>query len=207
MTSLSLEERIRIFNDGLGAGTDDQSHSDMTAAIKLRLWQISQRILFDPSIVRQLTPMQYKSNRALGEDALSQVMLDDDVSIAYSANPKAEAEDDLLLDDGTSNTPYLSIDDDIQNEHILFDDLSLDDDYDLLDTDEYWEESLDSLLFDLDEHEDLDFMDLETIEPCRSIDGSCILDDGTTEEMLYQERSTALDISIEEDDSMLEDCN
>lgn len=206
MTVLSLDERICILREGLDEGPNDQSHSDVTAAIKLRLWQVSQRILFYPSIVRRLKPIQYSSDRGLGEDALSQVMLDEDVYIPHSTNQSAEVDDCLLLDDGPSSTSCLSIDDGIQDEHNLFDDLLIDDDDDLLDTDEYGDESLDSLLFDLDDHEDVDFMDLETIEHWKSIDGSCIIEEGITENMLYQEKSSAQD-SIDEDNSMLEDCS
>ena len=206
MSILSLEERLRILRGSLGVGTNDQSHFEMTAAIELRLWQVSQRTLFNPSIVRQLKPMQYCSGRALREDTLSRVMLDEDVLIPHSANPPAEEDDHLLFDDGPSNTSFLSFDDDIQDENILFDDLYIDDDYDLLDTDEYWDESPESLLFDLDEHDDLDFTDLEKIEHWKSINGSCDIEKGTKQELLYQEKSTALDISVEEDYSMLEDC-
>ena len=207
MTSLSLHERMRLLREGMGVGTNDQSHSDITAATKLHLWQVSQRILFDPSIIRRLKPMQYSSDRALGEDTLSQVMLDENVLIPYSANPPAEVDDDLLLDDGPCIKSCLSIDDDIQDQHTLFDDLYLDDDYDLLDTDEYWDKSLDSLLFDLDEHEDLEFINLKEVEPWGSLDGGCVSDEGTVEEMLYQEKITALNISLEEDNTMLEDCS
>ena len=207
MTTLSLDERIRIFSEGLGVGNNNQSHSEMTAAIKLRLWQVSQRTLFNPSIMRRLKPMQCNSDCALGKDTSSQVMLDEEDMIPLSANLPAEVDDDLLFDDGPSNTSFLSFDDDIQDENILFDDFHIDDDdYDLLDTDEYWDESPDSLLFDLDEHEDLDYMDLETTEHWKSMDGSRNIEQSIMQEMLYQGKGTALDISVEEDNSMLEDC-
>lgn len=198
MTVLSLDEHICISREDLGGETKDQSHSNITAAIKLRLWQVSQRILFDPRIMRRLKPMQYSDDRALEEDTSSHVMLDQEDLTPCSATLSAEVEDYLLLEDGPSTTPFLSIEDDMQDEHDLLDDLHIDDfdydDDDLLDTDECGDGSLDSLFFDLKGYDD--FMDLEAMKHWKCIDGSCILEEGITENM-----------AVEENNSMLEDCS
>ena len=77
MTSLSLEERLQMLHDESGFETDTHPDAVMTPAIKLRLWQVCQRILFDPAAARRLSPLELSTERSIADNRISQVMLDE----------------------------------------------------------------------------------------------------------------------------------
>ena len=78
MTSLSLEERLHMLRDESGFETDSQPSPVMTSAIKLRLWQVCQRILYDPTAARRLSPLKLGTERSIADTRISQVMLDEE---------------------------------------------------------------------------------------------------------------------------------
>lgn len=211
MTGLSLDERIRILRNNLASEANGQNHSDITPVIKLRLWQIAQRILLGPSLGRQLKPMKFDSKRPLGGGASSQVMLDEDVSLHYTVGLPADVEDQILFDDGPSNDPVLSINHNIQDRdwHTLFEDYEeLDDESDLLDVDGSEDDPIDSLLFESDESHQGDEPHTsgpETLDLKKSSNGYYNLKNRVAEETLFQAEEIALETSFEGDDSMLED--
>lgn len=85
MTNLSLEERLQMLGDELGFETDSQPTSVMTPAITLRLWQICQRILFDPAAARYLSPLRLNTKQSPAHNCTSQEMLDEE-DPCYSSN-------------------------------------------------------------------------------------------------------------------------
>ncbi|KAG7004615.1 hypothetical protein G7Y79_00024g055650 [Physcia stellaris] len=78
MTSLSLEERLHMLRDGSGTEADNQPSLVMTSAIKLRLWQVCQRILFDSAAAKRLSPLKLSTERSVADTCISQVMLDEE---------------------------------------------------------------------------------------------------------------------------------
>ena len=134
---------------------------------------------------------------------------DDDVSLDHSARPPIEVDDKILFDEWVSSESDL-LEDDVQDLdwHTLFEEHILsENDYDLLDMDEFENDSLDDLLFGSNasiRNDESYPTNLEASHLRESINGNCNLEDHTLEETLFQEEQNGLEISFEGDDSMLE---
>ena len=140
MVNLSLEERLLI----LQANPDEEDL--LLPALKLRLWQIKQRVLFDPSAAGLLEALQF-----IHEGEVSQLMLDDTPSYSHSVlTPDMHGE--TLLNNQTLFDKY-ELDD--HHQDILFDEeLENESDEDLFGISELESDPFNDSLFDLDDIED-----------------------------------------------------
>ena len=78
----------------------------MTSAIKLRLWQLSQRVLFDPLAGRRVKPIQLGDNWLSVHKRSSQEMLDDSISRHCTDEYLSDIDHDLLLDELSIQESY-----------------------------------------------------------------------------------------------------
>ena len=78
----------------------------MTSAIKLRLWQISQHILFDPHAGRRVKPIQLSVNWPSVHKRSSQEILDDGISQPYDDGCLSDIDHDLLFDELSTPESY-----------------------------------------------------------------------------------------------------
>ena len=78
----------------------------MTSIIKLRLWEISQRKLFDPDAGRRVKPIQLSVNWPSAHKRSSQEILDDGRSHHSSDDLLSDMDHDLLLDAWSTEESY-----------------------------------------------------------------------------------------------------
>lgn len=105
MATFSLEERLHMLRDESGCETDNQPSSVMTAAIKLRLWQVCQRILFDAAAARRLSPLKLNTERSITDNLISQVMLDEEDPRCLGDGISTMMEDGNLIKELESQDP------------------------------------------------------------------------------------------------------
>ena len=104
IAKISLEERLRIFQQS--SGVDCTPSSIMTSVIKLRLWQISQRKLFDQNAGRRVKPIQLGVNWPSVHKRSSQEILDGGIPQQCVDGCLSDTDDDLLFDGLSTPEPY-----------------------------------------------------------------------------------------------------
>ena len=97
IANISPEERLRVLQQS--SGIDCMPSTIMTSAIKLRLWQISQRILFDPHAGRRVKPIQLGINWPSVHKRSSQEMLDDGIAQHCADGYLSDIDHELLFDE------------------------------------------------------------------------------------------------------------
>ena len=104
IAKISPEEHLRIFQQS--SGIDCNPSTFMTSIIKLRLWEISQRKLFNPDAGRRVKPIRLSSNWPSAHKRSSQEILDDGLSQQSSDDLLSDMDHDLLLDAWSTKGSY-----------------------------------------------------------------------------------------------------
>ena len=112
MTQLSLDERLLLTRDNPDFEAYGRKPSSLKSVLKLRLWKLAQRGLYDPKSTRQLKPIEVPGGLLLREIAPDAML--DEIDLAHSQSTAATSLD--CCDCGIADTESTMEDEDLMLE-------------------------------------------------------------------------------------------